>query len=204
MGLISKKAKTSAGRPWGVNVIYGAQDGQKDTPYMLRAWVGRLRFHLFMRGDQDPDCHDHPWGFWTFPLRSYVEEVAEPRVETYWGTDEVTMEPFKRERRYWIKTTQIVQSFRLHYRPATHTHRVIGPWSGKWLIDIEPRTEFGDDWILSEPQTKPGWIPTIVWTEKVSRKWGFLKDRNGRWCWVGWKDYVFNGGKTAPCQDESE
>lgn len=52
---------------------------------MTRAWFGRLRFHVFFRGDQDPDCHDHPWGFWTFPLRSYVEEVLEERIEHIYG-----------------------------------------------------------------------------------------------------------------------
>ena len=73
----AKKQTSSAGRWWGRSVIYGKED-EHATPYMTRYWIGRLRLHLFHRGDQDPDCHDHPWGFWTFPFRSYVEEVAIP------------------------------------------------------------------------------------------------------------------------------
>lgn len=37
----------------------------------------RLMLHIFWEGDPDPDCHDHPWDFYTFPLVSYDEEVLE-------------------------------------------------------------------------------------------------------------------------------
>lgn len=202
MGQISKNTKTSAGRLFGINRIYGAEDG-KTLPYMTRAWFGRLRFHIFHRGDQDPDCHDHPWGFWTFPLRSYVEEVLEERVETRWGHNDKLNAPFKHERRYFERRTEIVRAFKWHYRPATYRHRVLGAWDGAWAIDHEPSTESGRDWALDGPTVAIGRaVPTIVWREKASRPWGFTKERNGKWCWVGWTDYVFNGGKAAPCQDE--
>ena len=81
----AKKQTSSAGRWWGRSVIYGKED-EHATPYMTRYWIGRLRLHIFHRGDQDPDCHDHPWDFWTFPFTPYVEEVAEP---TGWGEYEV-------------------------------------------------------------------------------------------------------------------
>lgn len=192
MGLISKKAKTSAGKLFGVNKIYGADDG-KETVYMVRAWFGRLRFHVFFRGDQDPDCHDHPWGFWTFPLRPYVEEVLEERTETYWGTDPATMQPFFKGRTYFERRTNVVRAFRWHYRPATYRHRVIGP-------AVRPSgTTVDNHWRAEE-----GTVPTIVWRDKPSRAWGFTKERGGIWCWVPWKDYVFNGGKDAPCQEDIE
>jgi hypothetical protein len=185
MGLISNKAKTSAGKLFGVNRIYGA-DGDHETPYMTRAWFGRLRFHVFHRGDADPDCHDHPWGFWTFPLRSYVEEVLEERTRTVWRREAKTVQT------YFERRVQVVKAFRLHYRPATHKHRVLGALRG-YLSPASGRA----------PLYAPiGNIPTIVWREKPSRFWGFTKERSGHWCWTPWTTYVFEGGKTAPCEDE--
>lgn len=198
MGLISKKAKTSAGKLFGVNHIYGAEDG-KETVYMTRAWFGRLRFHVFFRGDQDPDCHDHPWGFWTFPLRSYVEEVLEERIERHWGTDPVTMEGFYKERTYFTRHVNVVEAFRWHYRPATYKHRVLGAYGG-WELTGNPDYPYRNVPAVSLTKT----VPTIVWRDKPSRAWGFTKERNGIWCWVPWMDYVFKGGKAAPCQEDIE
>ena len=56
---------TSAGKFRGWHTII--TDGSK---YMTRVWFGRLRVHVFYRGDADADPHDHPWDFWTFPLTS--------------------------------------------------------------------------------------------------------------------------------------
>ena len=188
MGMISQGVKTSAGRLFGINRIYGA-DGDHETVYMTRLWFGRLRLHLFQRGDADPDCHDHPWGFWTFPLRSYVEEVLEGCVETIPHRDgHVTRRPYC-ERHY-----RVVKAFCWHYRPATHTHRVLGVFAG-WWIDQEAWRDC--------PLYRPvGLIPTIVWRDAPSRAWGFTKERAGRWCWTPWKTYVFDGGKSAPCEEQ--
>ena len=82
--------------------IYG-KDGEHETPYLTRIVIGRLRFHKFHRGDADPDMHDHPWSFWTFPLTSYVEQTP--------------MGFFA------------VKRFQWHFRPATYAHRVLGPVS---------------------------------------------------------------------------
>ncbi len=79
------------------------------SPYMTRLLIGRLRLHIFHRPDGDPDPHDHPWHFTTFPLTSYVEEVTR-RLED--GTVDVRHET--------------VRAFRLHRRPATYLHRVLG------------------------------------------------------------------------------
>ena len=165
----AKKQTSSAGRWWGRSVIYGKED-EHATPYMTRYWIGRLRLHIFHRGDQDPDCHDHPWDFWTFPFTSYVEEVPLPnRLEG--GYD---------------LYRRVVPAWRWSFRPATHTHRVLGRYAG-----------FRDKGV---PAVDSRPIVTLVWRGKDERKWGFLKHRDGRWCWVHWKSYVFGGGKSAPCE----
>lgn len=186
MGLISKKNTTSAGKLFGANRIYGVE-GDHETPYMTRFWFGRLRFHIFHRGDADPDCHDHPWGFWTFPLRPYIEEVLEPRIETVWTHEGKVVRPYFERRR------QVLKAFRWHYRPATHTHRVLG------LAVRSPHTTVDNHWSFESVAN----IPTIVWRERPSRAWGFTKnDQTGKWCWVSWKTYVYGGGKEALCKDE--
>jgi hypothetical protein len=170
--------------------------GEDGTAYMTRYWLGRLRLHVFTRGDQDRDPHDHPWGFWTFPLTSYVEEVTLPN--RYEGEPD-----FETHR-------QVVRRFRWHYRPATHTHRVLGYWNGRHERPSPWRLE-GSETVDSydargrirptegyTPSFRTGTIVTIVWHEKGSRKWGFLKHRDGRWCWVHWREYVT--GRDAPCE----
>jgi hypothetical protein len=181
-----------------VDTIYGVAD-EHDTPYMTRATIGRLRLHIFWRGDADPDPHDHPWGFWTFPLTSYVEEVIDhERLSCHYhdgcsqgfpveqcdcarqGLVDAPGRSPHMLRSLPVKRTQTVKAWRLHYRPATHTHRVLG--RGKGVV-------------------RPGPVVTFVWREEVSRPWGFLKCRDGRWCWQDWHAYVFEGGKHAPCVD---
>jgi hypothetical protein len=170
------KPHKSATGLFGFHTIYGAE-GHHDTPYMTRAWLGRLRFHIFHRGDADPDCHDHPWDFWTFPLTPYVEEVATPD-----GLGGFSI------------TRQIVRAFRLTYRPAEHCHRVLGRWdSHKWPSGVTGHFVSTNRKII-----------TIVWRGGIGRRWGFLKHRDGRWCWTHWKEYVFEGGKDAPCINPQE
>lgn len=149
----------------GVHTIYGVE-GEHETPYMTRAWIGRLRLHIIHRPDADPDCHDHPWDYWTFPLTPYVEEV-------------VCTHPIDGDR--W-REIDVVPAWRRSFRPAEHCHRIVG------------RLVNGDEY---DPDRK---IITIVWRGSVRRKWGFLKNRDGQWCWIAWRDYVFGGGKHAPCE----
>lgn len=167
-------------RTWGISTIYGV-DGEHETPYLTRVMLGRLRLHIFHRGDNDPDPHDHPWDFWTFPLTSYVEEYVSLIGEKH---------PVR------VRCTVVVKRFRLHYRPATHTHRVLGRFDrrrhGRGALDY-----FG------APRISRRKIVTVVWLGRSRRAWGFLKARDGRWCWVAWRDYVFAGGKHAPCEPEA-
>ena len=172
---------SSAGRFWGFNRIAGAADG-KETLYMTRLWIGRLRLHVFHQGDQDPDCHDHPWGFWTFPLRSYVEEVIHPRRRTHYIPGMGTVSDL-----YYLRELNVVKAFRLHYRPPTYNHRVLGAYGG---MEIYGQPFWHDT----------GHVPTLVWRERSTRKWGFTKERDGIWCWVPWKKYVYEGGKHGPCE----
>lgn len=116
--------------------------GKSRTPYMRRYWIGRLRLHIFYRGDNDPDHHDHPWDFWTFPLTSYVEEVAEP----IWMSGPLPTQYHPRR--------QVVRAFRLHYRPATHCHRVLGRYS-------TPIALYGGK--ERNPRFDQGRIITLVW-----------------------------------------
>lgn len=192
MGRLRGELKSSQDSWWGSHTIMNTDTGE---PYMTRYWLGKLRLHIFHRGDQDPDCHDHPWDFWTFPLTSYVEEVLHIRRETI---------PVGREdppARFY-RATNVVKRFRLHFRPAEHCHRVLGAWTGRH----ESYNMFTGDNVTkrpvpgSKPQTKPdGKIVTLVWQRGVRRKWGFWKNREGKWCWEFWKDYILNGGKHGPC-----
>lgn len=189
-----KPAATSAGRLFGWNTIYG-REGEHATPYMTRIWIGRLRLHIFHRGDQDEDCHDHPWDFWTFPLTPYVEQVATAKA-TLPDTDDLDDPAWLGDvpdEKMITRTSQVVPAWRWTFRPAEHCHRVLGRAAG-WL-------ERGVARKMGRPcPWRDGKIVTLVWRGPARRKWGFLKNRDGKWCWVGWKDYVFGGGKSAPCE----
>ncbi|PZR89749.1 MAG: hypothetical protein DI537_20310 [Stutzerimonas stutzeri] len=179
------KVVSSSGKFMGWNTIHRLETGDR---YMTRFWIGRLRLHIFHRGDEDPDPHDHPWDFWTFPLVSYVEEVTVPSERGH--------------QRY----TSIVPAWHWNFRPATHTHRVKGAWSGAYVNEagqlIDPDDPLYDHGYLKfEPTVVPGKkIVTLIWRSAEYRRWGFLKNREGKWCWIGWKDYVLGGGKNAPCE----
>lgn len=111
-----------------------------DAPYMTRAWIGKLRLHVFHRGDGDPDCHDHPWDFWTFPLTTYREEVRRPN-----GRKEV----------------RIVRAGRPHFRPAEFAHRVIDRVLGRGkIVTIVWRSGKGRDWgFWRDRPHETCWVP---------------------------------------------
>lgn len=83
--------------------FYGV-NGRYLTVYTLADFTIRKRIsiclHNFHRGDEDPDCHDHPFEFWSFVLWGGYREFAEDG-------------------------TFIVRSpLSLAYRSSTHRHRV--------------------------------------------------------------------------------
>ena len=77
--------------------------GIQGRPYLERWFVMlfgcTIRLHKFYRGDDDRALHDHPWRFWTFPLRGYWERTP--------------------------AGTQYVKPWRLHYRPSGYQHTVV-------------------------------------------------------------------------------
>lgn len=195
------------GEPWfQVKTVYGA-DGEHKTPYMTRVILGRWRLHIFHRGDLDEDPHDHPWSFWTFPLTPYVEKVYERSGEEIVG----------KHPRYIA--VRVVPAWRWSFRPALHTHKVLGRWGGQgsganasfpWIApevdtmivdegvpDLEGGRMIPIKWHFEK---RPRKIVTIVRRGPEERKWGFLKLRDGKWCWQHWKDYLLQGGKHAPCE----
>jgi len=193
---------TSANRFFGFSQIFGAAE-EHETVYMTRAWIGNLRMHIFHRGDQDPDCHDHPWDFWTFPLRSYVEEVLEPmrdaipEIPGTYITEEMNGDLWRNfyderdsifiSRQRYFRRLNVVKAFRFHFRKAEYKHRVLGPYDSRIFTQDQK-------WF---PHAL---IPTFVWRTGVKRKWGFTKERDGIWCWIPWKKYVYEGGKQGPCE----
>ena len=141
--------QSSADAFMGYSTIYG-RGGDLDTPYLTRIWIGRLRLHIFFKGDQDPDPHDHPWDFWTFPLVPYEERVL--------NQDLVTL------------TTQTVPAWRVTFRPATHVHRVLGPkpgpiarWLGLPLITLVWRGKAKRSWGFW--RRRLSWLPPRIWIQ---------------------------------------
>lgn len=178
-------------RPFiGRQFIYG-REGEHDTIYLRRYFIGRLALHIFNRGDADPDCHDHPWDFWTFPLTPYVEEYIDRRlvgaVESS-NTKEQICPPSRK-----IKKLRVVRAFRINFRPAEHTHRVIGRWSGYHIRPTQgtvwgyPRADE-----IDVPTILPDYkMVTIVWFGRRRRDWGFLVNKSHHWMWVAWRRYVY-------------
>jgi hypothetical protein len=188
--------RRSTTRFMGVHTIM--VEGDK---YMTRAWVGRLRLHIMYRGDADPDCHDHPWPFWTFPLTPYVEEVIAPKLaQATRLTTEGLGESFVCSPSKATRWRQVVSRFKVSYRPAEHAHRILGRASDIALHWDFPGatvpTIFDDEKLI-----RPGKIVTIVWRGKVTnhKGWGFIRNTGNLWCFKPWKDYL-NGGKHVPCE----
>jgi hypothetical protein len=92
--------------PFRVRLIYN----DPNDPYMKKVKFFNRSIHIFYRGDEDPDPHDHPMDFWTFPLVSYVEEVYNPATRA--------------------RKRHVVRSFRWHFRNAEYSHRVLGRYTG--------------------------------------------------------------------------
>lgn len=115
-----KRLLTFLGWLGWAELIHGSGRHGERTLYLARVpltpmtpW-GQLLWHVFYRGDEDPDPHDHPWRFWTFPLQTYVEEVLQ-----HDGTIVINA----------------VQRWRWHFRDFTYTHRVVGPVKkGAWPL----------------------------------------------------------------------
>lgn len=169
-----------------------------DDVYLLRYRIGRLALHIFYRGDHDPDPHDHPHDFWTFPLTPYVEQVVTPAVISQLHTDRVYYNPTIIPPSERTSSLVLVPAFKITKRDATHTHRVLGRWNGY----SETRTgyEYRGAPLTNQhkPQVGEGKIITIVWRGPKKRSWGFVKNRGNLWCWSYYRDY-FRGERDGGC-----
>lgn len=150
------------------------------TPYRTAVLIGRLRLHVFHRGDEDPDPHTHPWSFWTFPLTSYLEEVFDPCEGT--------------------RTLQVVKAWRLHHRSIIHAHRLLGRAAVGPILEFEGKR-------IVVPTVRPGKVITLVWrSQHAGVDWGFwvptqrAVERNWKQLeriastkvsLVDWRSYVF-------------
>lgn len=166
------------------------------TPYMQK-WglhigpLGSIWVHHFYRGDVDRDLHDHPWPFVTFPLTPYVEEVAQYPRGGLPMTCEICELPDMEHGCCFCALSglpnppelsiQVVEAFRFHYRPAKYQHRVLHRWTGVETSQIWP--DEGENAPESVENGAKTGIWTLVWHAKKTRNWGFLKLRDGRWCW---------------------
>lgn len=147
---------------------YGT-DGSDWTKYQTVLALGRLRLHIFWRGDGDPDPHDHMWDFWTFPLVSYVERV--------WSDG--------------ASEDRLVRFCRLHRRPAELRHLVLGKFSPMNSSSALLIGSHGVCRRITRLGVGSGAVVTIVWRGRKRRDWGFWVDSGTRF--VPWRDYVYGG-----------
>ena len=153
--------------------IYGRQLrlSQHLTCYLTRVKLtpktrwGQLYFHVFHRGDLDRDFHDHPYDFWTFPLRTYYEDVLDL--------------PTGRSIR------NVVEAFHWHFRSAEYAHIQLGAAQYQRGRD--------GDYVYRE-NIFGGWTATFLWHKPTRRAWGFWV-RNYEiafeYLWVPWRKYLF-------------
>lgn len=145
--------------PFQVTTIFG-RDGA--TAYKTDLQIGQFAIHVFWRGDEDPDPHDHQMNFWTFPLVSYLEQVR--RADgSFHGN--------------------VVRAFWPHFRPAEYAHRLICRFDGK---PMEPGYYGGSAFKPPRLDRHRRPIVTAVWRGRKRREWGFW----GRDGWTPWRDYI--------------
>lgn len=155
-------------------------------PYLTRIpltpqtrW-GQLKLHWFHRGDVDPDPHDHPWDFYTFPLTDYVEQVMDDEG---------------------LLTLNAVERFTWHRRPAEYVHRVEGRALRRWWMT---NLQVCDGPVITLMWNGPKRRSWGFWVkvDNIAASWftdnaqsallGSVK-RSGRRLWVHWRTYVDHG-----------
>lgn len=154
--------------------------------YLFKSKHFNIMLHNIRRSDDDPDPHDHPWGFVSIILRNGYQDEAykfvstcpnpegyreakgtvcgwEQRAGEYVVEDEYGhFKPVVHER-WGVRSGPVFNKVRpgsIIYRRAQHIHRVI----------ITPGKE--------------AW--TLVFTGGEQRPWGFIR-RTG---WVYWRKYL--------------
>lgn len=138
---------------------------RQDLGDYMERWIlvhpwGTVRLHHILRGDADPDPHDHPWSFVSIILAgSYLEEVwteVPPTGSGRWpayANDGRWLSHWVRPLRFWPR-----------YVPAARLHRLrldAPVWTLVFTGNRVRRWGFA---------TKGGWVP---WKEYTSQKEGF-------------------------------
>ena len=189
------RARTTSGKLFGKSVL-GSPDGQ--DKYMTRYFFGSFRFHIMHRGDAGRGVHDHPWWFVTFPLNSYVEEVAyEEHTPIRDASGALVCYQADIRRRL-----NVVKRFRFHFRPAHYAHRILGPYdpirkaveAGAFIGRFyKPGQSLRNvKFMLDErgvPENKRA-IKTLVWRGKRANGWGFYHESPpGKYTWIQHDQY---------------
>jgi len=163
-----------------VQDIVGRDDG-KETLYLRRffltpRWKWQLLLHVFYRGDEDPDPHDHPWDFWTFPLgrHGYVEEEMSS---------------------YGYSLLFHVPGRRWTFRPSSHIHRVVGPVDPTSEMPSVGRDLFPMATLILRTRAHGTWGFWVrddnkAMEQACGRYWDG-NPRRGRRVWVPWRTYIY-------------
>lgn len=139
-------------------------------PYLRRWYLIHWKFfslflHRFFRSDEERALHDHPWSFITFILwRGYIEHQEKSHPCPICNSRYQTVPSHKcpnchGSKFFTIQSTHRRWPLTIHYRPATHRHRVE-------LVD-----------------GKPAW--TLIIHFKRIREWGFW-EKTGFVQWNKW------------------
>lgn len=156
--------------------------------YLFKSKYFNIMLHNIRRSDDDPDPHDHPWGFVSVILRNgYVDEQYklvtlekdiirssppfwEERAGNFFEEFDVTGDPDDKN----------------HFRPLQVERR--GSRSGPFFKKVRPgmivyRGAHHIHRVIIKPG-KPAW--TLVFAGGDTRPWGFIK----RIAWVYWREYL--------------
>ena len=159
-----------------IKKIYGV-DGLHTTPYLtrlrlLQSNINRPFFqhgiflHKFHRGDLDMAFHDHPWDYWTFPLRTYYEDILDSngKVILRWK----------------------MQGLRWHFRTMYHTHRLPPDAHYPWYSLVLPGPPRATTWGFYLPKAR---------ADKLYPGLADPSKRVGSFVWVSWSNYIYNPTK---------
>lgn len=165
--------------------IYGT-DGLHKTCYLTKISLtpqtpwGQLYLHIFHRGDADPDPHDHPWEFWTFPLRGYRERFM--------------------DRKTGRMKTRLVTSYKWHHRDAYYVHRVLGPLVDLDILPIE--AIFTLVWCGSQKRRWGFWIKRSDSRTKLMGQFRLSNPSAGDRIFLPWRSYIY--GEMQDCRHDKE
>jgi hypothetical protein len=172
----------------GCDDVCGNCGGQRqEQSIYLRRWYlfkskrFNIMLHNIKRSDDDPDPHDHPWGFVSIILKNgYLDEQY--RFLT------VVKDQFRSSPRFWEERAGnfYMEDAYGHFKPLAFERR--GVRSGPFFKKVRPCTVvYRRATHIHRVVLKPGkeaW--TLVFTGGEKRPWGFVKSTD----WVYWRQYL--------------